>query len=227
MAAPLGGTGGRPQPDTRGGRGLGWDGAAEKLRLGADTEAEWLSGPRLLRIASSIADLEALDLHRRAHDLARDLLHCAEGTLRPQAPGLLAARHVAAYRTGQTGDVREARRLTSTLLDDCRDALGTDHPLTRTALLRLAAWTTGSGEPAQGRRLYRELVLAGPRDRITLLARLGRAHADLLAGEAEEAVDRLGHLLPDLRAEHAGHHPVVLAARIHEAQAHRAGGRTA
>ncbi|MEU9302986.1 tetratricopeptide repeat protein [Streptomyces sp. NPDC048269] len=214
-------------PDSRTGGALGWDGALGKLGLGADTEAVWLKGPRLSRIAAVIGELQALGLYRQAHDVAGELLRCAEGMLAPHDPGMLAGRHVAAYWTGEAGEVRTARDLTATLLADCREVLGEEHPLSRLAGLRLAAWTSGAGDPAEGRRLYRELARGGPDDRITLLARLGGARAALMAGEGEEAMDRLSRLLPDLAAEYAEHHPVVLGARLHQAQAHRVAGRAA
>ncbi len=216
-----------PPPGTGTGGALGWDGALEKLGLGADTEAAWLKDPRLSRIAAVIGELSALGLYRQAHGLASELLRRAEAMLGPQDPGMLAARHVAAYWTGEAGEVRTARDLTSALLSDCCAVLGGKHPLSRLAVLRLASWTTACGHPAEGRRLYRELVRNGPDDRITLLARLGGVRAALSVGEAEEGVDQVGRLLPDLEAEYPKHHPVVLAARIHQAQAHRLAGRTA
>ncbi|MFI6001701.1 tetratricopeptide repeat protein [Streptomyces sp. NPDC051366] len=221
------GTGTGTGTGTRTGGALGWDGALEKLGMGADTEAAWLKDPRLSRIAAVIGELSALGLYRHAWGLASELLHCAEGMLGPQDPGMLAARHVAAYWTGEVGEVRTARDLTAALLSDCCAVLGGRHPLSRLAGLRLASWTTACGRQAEGRRLYRELVRGGPDDRITLLARLGGVRAALSVGEAEEGVDQVERLLPDLEAEYSEHHPVVLAARIHQAQGHRLVGRTA
>ncbi|MEW2413734.1 tetratricopeptide repeat protein [Streptomyces sp. NPDC046866] len=203
------------------GGALGWDGPLERAGMGADTELAWLTGSRLPRIAAVIGELSALGLYRRAHDVAREFLRCAEETLPPQDPGMLAARHVAAYWAGEAGEVRRARDLTARLGADCLDALGADHPLTRLSALRLAAWTTGAGDPAQGRRLYRELARNGPDDRITLLARLGGAGAAHLAGDTDESLDRLAALLPDLRAEYGEHHAVVLAARMQQVRGRR------
>ncbi|MFF3861122.1 tetratricopeptide repeat protein [Streptomyces sp. NPDC002209] len=216
-----------PPPVTGTEGAFGWDGALEKLGLGAGTEIAWLKDRRPSRMAAVISELAALGMYCQAHDVACELLRCTEGTRGPRDPGVLAARHVAAYWTGEAGNPRTARDLTAALLADCREVLGEEHVLSRLAALRLAVWTTAAGDPAQGRRLFRELARGGSDDRITLLARLGGVRTALLAGEAEEAGDRLLRLLPALVAEYAEHHPVVIAARLYEAQALWAGTRRA
>ncbi|MFD8413441.1 hypothetical protein ACFV2Q_17005 [Streptomyces sp. NPDC059650] len=90
---------------------------------------------------------------------------------------------------------------------------------------RLAAWTTGAGDPAQGRRLYRELAGSGPADRISLLARLGAIRAGFLGGDTEAALDRLEDLLPGLTAEYGLQHAVVLAARVQQIRGRRRAGK--
>lgn len=208
------------------GGALGWDDPLERAGMGTGTESAWLTDGRLTRIAAVVGELAALGLYRRACDVSRELLRCAERALGPHDPGMLPVRHVVAYWTGEAGDVRTARVLTAALSADCREVLGARHPLTRLAALRLAAWTTSAGDPALGRRLHRDLAGSGPADRITLLARLGAVRAGFLAGDAEEALDRLGGLLPDLAAEYGPHHAVVLAARVRQVRGRRqVGGR--
>ncbi|WP_438311938.1 tetratricopeptide repeat protein [Streptomyces sp. HUAS TT3] len=212
-------------PDAAMGGTFGWDDPLEKAGMGADTESAWLTVPRLSRIAAVVGELAALGLYRQAHDTARELLRCAEGTLRPHDPGMLAARHVAAYWTGEAGELHKAREMTAALSADCLRLRGALHPLTRLAALRLAAWTTGAGDPAQGRRLYRELAGSGPADRITLLARLGAIRAGFLGGDTEDALDRLEDLLPGLTAEYGLQHAVVLAARVQQIRGRRRAGK--
>ncbi|MGW2818954.1 hypothetical protein [Streptomyces sp. NPDC001415] len=57
---------------------LGWDGAAEQLRLSTDTETSWLGHERLADMAAAINQLLSLGFHREAHSAAARLLHAAE-----------------------------------------------------------------------------------------------------------------------------------------------------
>jgi hypothetical protein len=59
-----------------------------------------------------------------------------ERVLGPEHPGTLTTRLNIAYWTGQTGDVREALRLSKELLPDQERVLGPEHPDT----LRTRAW---------------------------------------------------------------------------------------
>ncbi|MFE2552453.1 tetratricopeptide repeat protein [Streptomyces sp. NPDC059355] len=222
--------------DDRGGRdavpagaptgALGWDDPLERAGMEPGKESAWLTDAHLARIAAVVGELAGLGLYRQACDVAGELLRCARRALGPHDPGMLSARHVLAYWTGEAGDVRTARVLTAALSADCLELLGARHPLTRLAALRLAAWTTSAGDPALGRRLHRDLAGSGPADRITLLARLGAVRAGFLAGDAQEALERLAGLLPDLTAEYGPHHAVVLAARVRQVRGRRqAGGR--
>ncbi|MFE2478314.1 tetratricopeptide repeat protein [Streptomyces sp. NPDC059389] len=214
------------QPRANGTEGVfGWDDPLGGLREGAGIA--WLKDRHTSRMAAAIGELAALGMYRQARDVAWELQRSVLGTHGPLDPEALAARSVAVYWTGEAGNRRTARSATATLLADCREVLGEEHVLSRLALHRLAASTTAVEDPAQGRRLYRQLARDGSDDRVTLLARLGRARGVMAVGEAEEAADQLAHLLPVLVTEYGAQHPVVLAARIHEAQAHWKGTRSA
>ncbi|MEV0985537.1 tetratricopeptide repeat protein [Streptomyces sp. NPDC049949] len=214
------------QPPVTGTEGVfGWDDPLAGRRPGAGIG--WPEDRHTSRRAATIGGLAALGMYRQARDVAWELQRSVLETHGLRDPEALAVRHVAAYWVGEAGNRRAARAATDTLLAECRAALGEEHTLTRLARLRLAAWTASTGDAAQGRRLHREVARDGSDDRITLLSRLGGAHAAKMVGEIDEAEDQLARLLPDLVAEYEAHHPVLFAARIQAAQVHWKGTRSA
>lgn len=202
----------------------GWDGAGDDVLLSEDAEASWLGHPRLVRLAAVIGELHHLGLPVEAARIAQILRGTAADLFPADAEQLLAARHIAAYWTGEAGDAHAARNETGTLLSDCIAALDAAHPLIHLARLRLAVWEERCGHTTSARRLFRLCVDAPDiPDRLRLLARLGVARSleDLDAAEAARQLDSLLH---DLQDAYGAHHPVVFAARLDAAMARRASG---
>ncbi|MFE6178365.1 tetratricopeptide repeat protein, partial [Streptomyces sp. NPDC056464] len=200
----------------------GWDGMAEAL--GSALETPWLDHKHLKSLAVLIDGLGESGLPLEALQVAKRLLYEAEEALPSRATGVLAARHIHAYWTGEAGDRRLARTLTMALAEDCRSSLGADHPLTRLAHLRSAAWMLACSEIAAARRTFRALVEASSENnQITLLARWGGAVA-LSHVDAEEAADRIAQLLPALKLAYGTHHVLTYSAQMTQVMAlHDAG----
>ncbi|WP_210594306.1 hypothetical protein [Streptomyces sp. GESEQ-35] len=197
----------------------GWDGAGDAVLLSEDAEASWLGHPRLVRLANVVGELQQLGLPVEAHRIARILLDAAAELFPPQGEQMLAARHTAAYWTGEAGDAAAARAETETLLTDCLSALGAGHTLTHLARLRLAVWEERCDHTLQARRLFRTCADAPDApDRLRLLARLGVARS---LRDVDEAVSagQVENLLHDLEDAYGVRHPVLLAARLDAAWA--------
>ncbi|GGX58097.1 hypothetical protein GCM10010321_88730 [Streptomyces chartreusis] len=219
---------GRPQLPLLGAPARGvfacWDGAGDDVLLSEHTEASWLVHPRLGRLAAVVGELHHLALPVEAARLAQILRDTAARLFPADAEQTLAARHVAAYWTGEAGDAEAARVETSVLLSDCLAALGTDHPLSHLARLRLAVCEERCGNIARARRLFHSCVDdADFPGRLQLLARLGLARS-LEDIDGAEAARQLDGLLPELRDTCGSNHPTVLAARLDSAMARLACG---
>lgn len=202
----------------------GWDGAGDDVLLSEHTEASWLVHPRLFRLAAVVGELHHLALPVEAARIAEILRDTAADLFPPDAEQTLAARHVAAYWTGEAGNADAARDETSALLSDCLAALGTAHPLTHLARLRLAVSEERCGNITRARRLFHHCVDDSDiPDRLRLLGRLGLARS-LEDIDGAEAARQLDGLLPELGDAYGSNHPIVLAARLDTAMARRACG---
>lgn len=211
----------------------GWDGAADAV-FAHSAEQEftaWTPGAGWLdSLARSVAQLSAAYQPDLAREAAERLVTGTGAEYGPDDPRTLAARHAAAFWTGQTGQVRRALDLTTALRADCRDHLGADHLLTRLAALREAWWTGHTGRWREANRLYIALVdteraRSGPdREGMRLLARWGMARTGGRAGNWTHAHTELTELLPQVVDAFGAGHPVSLDARAaHAWAAGRAG----
>ena len=96
-----------------------------------------------------------------------------ESKLGPDHPDTFTTRHNIAFWTGETGDAREALRLSRALLPDQERVKGRDHPNTLRTRNNIAACTGEVGDAREALRLFAELL--PDRERV-----LGRDHPNTL-----------------------------------------------
>ena len=117
-------------------------------------------------------------------------------------PETLAARNNVAAWTGQSGDPREALRLSRELLAYEVRVLGADHPVTLPTRGNIAMFTGRSGDPREALRLSQELLpdhvrVLGADHPDTLINRNNIAGLTGESGDPREALWLSQELLPD------------------------------
>ena len=133
-------------------------------------------------------------------------------------PDTITARFQLIKWTGQSGDAREALRLSRELQLDLERVLGPDHPDTFANRANIAAWTGAAGDARAALRLFRELLpdqarVLGPDNHATLANRAGIAAWTGPSGDFSAALRLNRELLPDLERVLGPDHPDTLATR--------------
>jgi cellulose synthase/poly-beta-1,6-N-acetylglucosamine synthase-like glycosyltransferase/tetratricopeptide (TPR) repeat protein len=141
-----------------------------------------------------------------------------ESTLGPEHPDTLSTRRNIAYWTGQTGDDREALRLSRELLPDQERVLGPEHPDTLNTRHNIAYWTGQTGDVREALRLSKELLpdqkrVLGPEHPDTLSTMSNIASWMGETGDPREALSLSRELLPDQEQVLGPDHPDTLTTR--------------
>jgi flagellar biosynthesis regulator FlbT len=133
-------------------------------------------------------------------------------------PETLTARNNIALWTGESGDAREALRLSRELLPDQERVLGPDHPDTLKTRHDIALWTGRVGDDREALRLSRELLpdqerVLGPDHPDTLKTRHDIAFWTGDSSDPCEGLRLSGELLPDQERVLGPDHPDTLTTR--------------